>query len=114
MIILDSTLKSLEVILGGAVTTNQLTWTAHYVDISQSTFAALAATETDGVTNNGTAVTMVAAPGAGVSRQIKFVSVYQGDTVAASTAVRINNNGTFRNIVKPNLNPGDTLIMDDE
>jgi len=109
MIILDATNKSLEVLLGGAITTNQLIWTASYVDVSQSTFAASAASEADGVTNNTTAVTMVAAPAASVSRQIKFLSVHNADTVAATVTIRINNGGTFRTVWKATLQTLETL-----
>lgn len=108
MILLDSTLKSLEVVLGGAITTNQLTWTAHYVDLD-ATFAISAASETDGVTNNTTAVSMVAAPASGHTRQIKYLSVKNKDTVAATVTIRINNNGTIRELPSVTLQAGEYL-----
>ena len=113
MILLNSALKSLEVILGGAVTTTELPWTAHWVDIDQTTFAATAAAEADGTTNGGNAVTMVAAPSAGITRQVKFVTVYEADTVAPTVTIRINDNGVFRIVTKVTLALGDNLIMRD-
>lgn len=107
--ILDSINKSLEVILGGAITTNQLDWAASYVDVLQATLAMTAVSETDGATNSAVAVTMVAAPGAGTSRQIKELSVYNKDTVNTDVTIRINDNGTFRIKNKSTLAPGDTL-----
>jgi hypothetical protein len=109
MIILDSTLKSLEVKLAGAITTNQLPWSVSYVDVDQTSFAATAASEADGATNSGTAVTMVAAPSAGKSRQVKFISVHNADTVAATVTIQINNNGTLRIVFKATLAVGDQI-----
>jgi len=109
MIILDSALKTLEVKLAGAITTTQLPWVVTYVDVNQSTFAVSAASEADGATNSGTAVTMVAAPGATTSRQIKFLSVFNVDTAVATVTIQLNNNGTLRIIWKGTLAVGDTL-----
>lgn len=108
MILLDATTKSLELVLGGAITTTQPTFTAHYVDLDSS-FALSDAGEGDGATNSTTAVTAVAAPASGHRRQVKYLSVYNGDTVAAVVTVRINNNSTLRTIVKTTLQPGETL-----
>jgi len=111
MIVLDTTLKSLEIILGGAITTNQLPWTAHYVDILSSIGTA---TESDGATNSATAVTMVAAPAS--SSHIIIVrefTVFNLDTVTDTATVRINDNGTFRNIFKIALASGDNLVYKD-
>lgn len=110
MIILDSTLKSLEIILTGAVTTNQLDYHIDYVDIdSTAAFAISTVSEGDGTSNNTTAVTILAAPAANHVRQVKYLSVYNKDTVAAEVTVRINNNGTFRILVKTTLQLGETL-----
>jgi hypothetical protein len=109
MIILDSTLKSLEVILSGAVTTNQLPIVAAYVDVDQTTFAMVNASENDTQTNNGTAVTAVAAPASGKSRQIKFLSVFNTDTVSATVTIQLNNNSTLRTIIKVTLLTGEYL-----
>jgi hypothetical protein len=107
--ILDSMLKSLEVKLSGAVATTELPWTASYIDIDQTTFAATTAAESDGTTNGGTAVTMVAAPSAGQSRQIKSLSVVNKDTVAATVTIQINNNGTKRIMFEGQISVGDNI-----
>lgn len=110
MIILDSTLKSLEVLLA-AVPSNELPFVVTYVDVDQSTFAATAASENDGLSTNTTAATMVAAPGAGTSRQVKFLSVHNptNNIATATVTVQLNNNGTKRIIWKGVLSIGDTL-----
>lgn len=106
MIILDATTKAVEVALGSAITTNQLHWTSSYVDITASTFSALAS---DGVTNNATRVVAVPAPSASVSRQVKFISVYNADTASATVSIYLNNNATTRILFKAVLNVGEEL-----
>ena len=108
MIILDSTLKSLEVKLAGAITANQLVWMISYVDLD-ATFTLSTASEGDGVTNGVTAVSMVAAPASNHTRQIKFLSVYNADTVAATVTIQINNNSTKRIVTAVTLQTGETL-----
>lgn len=109
MILLDATTKSLEVLLAAAVTTSQLPYTAHYIDVDTSTFALTTSAESDGTTNDTTAVTAIAAPSSGRARQVKFLTIYNADTVAATVTVRINNNGTTRILAKVTLQPGETL-----
>lgn len=108
-IILDSTLKSLEIKLSAVVTTNQLPWVVNYVDITSATQGVSTYSEGDGVTNSTTAVTMVSAPAAGHTRTIIGFSVHNADTVAAEVTIQYNNNGTTRTILKVTLSPGDNL-----
>jgi len=109
MIRLDATTKTLEVDLTSAVTTTQLPFTAHYSDINTSTALLTAAGESDGATNNTTAVTLVSAPAASTTRKIDYVSIYNADTVAAEVTVQLNNNSTLRVITKQTVQPGETL-----
>ncbi len=113
MIALDATTKSLEIKLAGAVTTTQLPFVASWVDINQSTFALTASSEGDGASNNGTAVTAVAAPGATTTRKVNFLSVSNVDTAAATLTVQVNNNSTLRISWKGTLSVGDTLYYSD-
>ena len=113
MIILDATTRSLEIDLNGAVTTNQLPFVASYVDVSQSTFAVSAMATNTGASNNTTAVTLVAAPGASTSRVLKHLSIKNSDTVATLLWVQMNDNSTLREIWKGTLAVGDSLIYTD-
>jgi len=113
MIILDTTTRSLEVDLNGAVTTNQLPFVASYVDINQSTFAMSAMSSNTGASNNTTAVTLVAAPGATTSRVLKYLSIKNSDTVATLLWIQVNDNSTLREIWKGTLAVGDTLVYVD-
>ena len=94
MINLDATTKKLQVVLAGAITTNQLDVTASYVDVSQSTFAMTGAGAQNTATNNTTAVDVVAAPAATTTRQVKYLKVYNKDTVSATVTILYDNNGT--------------------
>lgn len=110
---LDTTTKSLEVVLSATVTTNQLPFVAGYVDISQANLVLTAVQESDGTTNNTTAVTLLSAPAASTSRQLKYLSIYNADTVSATVTVRVNNNSTTRTTWKGTLAAGDVLLFDD-
>lgn len=110
MIILDATTKSLEAVLAGAVTTNQLPIVVTFVDVTTTTYVPGA---TDTVTNNTTGVTVVAAPAASTQRQVKLLTVFNADTVAATATVRYNNNGTLRTLCKVTLVAGSTLVYTD-
>jgi plastocyanin len=109
MIILDSTTKSLEVKLAGAITTNQLDITCHAVDTLDADQSVSDIVNTDIATNNATAVTAMAAPAASHTREVKTLTVYNKDTVAATVTVQKNDNGTLYILVKVTLDPGDTL-----
>ena len=92
--------------LGGAVTTNQLEFVASYQD---STSAPPATNQ--GVSNNTTAVVLVAAPASGAQRRLEYLSIYNADTVSATVTVRLNDNATLRTIVNLALPSGSSLIF---
>jgi hypothetical protein len=108
--ILDNTTRSLEIVLGGAITTNQLPFVVSYIDIEDTTFGVTLVISNNGVTNSTTAVTVVAAPGSNRIRQIKTLSVTNIDTVAATVILNYNDNGTLRRILKVTLAVDDNLI----
>jgi len=109
MITLDAATKSLEIDLVGIVATTQCPFVCSYVDISQATFGLTGSGETDGTTNNTTAVTVAAGPAAATSRKINYLSVVNVDTVAIVLTVQLNNNGTARTCWKGTLAVGDNL-----
>ncbi len=110
MIVLDSTLKSLEIKLAGAVTTTELPYVLGYVDLRSEDQSVSAVGSNDGTTNGGTAVSVLAAPASGHTRQVKSISVTNVDTVPAVVTVQLNDNGTKRIIVAMTLAVGDNLI----
>ena len=113
MIVLDTTTRSLEIDLNGAVTTNQLPFVASYVDMAKTTMELTSAATNASQTNSTTAVTLVAAPGANQTRQLKYLSVRNADTVATLLWIQLNDNSTLREIWKGTLAVGDTLVYTD-
>lgn len=113
MIILDTTTRSLEIDLNGAVTTNQLPFVASYVDIAKTTTEVVSSASNTGQTNSTTAVTLVAAPGTNQTRHLKYLSVRNADTVATLLWIQVNDNSTLREIWKGTLAVGDTLVYTD-
>lgn len=67
--------------------------------------------ENDGTTNDTTAVTVIAAPGAGVFRSSRILSVTNTDTANATLIFRLNNSGTFRIIAKVLIVPGQSFLF---
>lgn len=114
MIILDATNKSLEILLGGAITTNQLPIVVSFVDILNSDQSISSTDENDLLTNSGTAVTLISSPASGHSRVLKTLSVQQADTVDAQVIIRYNVGGVFRNILVATLTSGDNLGYEDQ
>lgn len=94
--ILDSTTDSLDVVLGVAITTNQLPFTVSFNDYTSS---AVTPTKNVSVTNSTSAVNLIAAPAASHQRQLRYCSVFNADTVSAAVTIRFNNNGTNRNVI---------------
>ena len=107
--ILDATTKSLEVDLNGAVSTNQLPFVVDYCELTNGTQDLVGSHSYDGATNSTTAVTILAAPGANLTRVIKKFSIYNADTAAVLLWIQLNNNATLREIIKVTMAVGDTL-----
>lgn len=114
MIILDATTKSLQVLLAGAVSTTQPSFSTSYVDVETTTWGLNGMHETDGQTNGATAVTIVAAPASGDARQVKNIFLYNNDNANIVVTIRVNNNGTFRNIFSATLATLETLHYGDD
>ena len=91
MIILESHNKSLQLVLGSAVTTNQLHFSASFADTISASAASGAS---GGLTNNTTPVTLVAAPACSTQRKVKSFSVQNADTACAKLSIIYNDNGT--------------------
>jgi len=105
--ILDAITKSLEIVLAGAVTANQLQVVSSWADITTTAFTP---GETDAQSNNTTAVTIVAAPAASTQRQIKEIIVFNKDTAAAIVKIQLNNNTVIRQLIQTTLQTLESLI----
>lgn len=91
MLILTATTDNIQVVLGGAVTTNQLPCMASWRDITTTTFAP---GRTVVNTNSTTDVNLIPAPGASTQRVCDWLSIWNRDTVAATVTVKFDANGT--------------------
>lgn len=107
MLRLDSTVRKLQAVLAGAITTNQLPVVVCYSD---KTATAYAGGTTVINTNSTIAVDICAAPAASTVRDIDAITVHNADTVAATVTVRYNDNGTTYTLFKAALAVGDQLI----
>ena len=107
MILLNST-DSLQVLLGGAVTTNQAVLYASFDDMKAdgSTFAPKSS---NGLTNSTTAVSWVGSPASGDVRQIKYLSLFNADTASITATVRVNDGTNTRIIGKFTLATGERV-----
>lgn len=114
MIILDTTTKSLEVVLAGAITTTQLDVTCHAVDTLDSDMTVSDIVNTNIATNSTTAVTIMAAPAASHTREVKSITVHNNDTVSATVTVRINSSSTMFILCKVILATGENLVYSAE
>lgn len=113
MLILDATTKKLEFHLGGAVTTNELPFVVGYVDILTTDMSLSAVSSNEGASNGATAVSLIAAPAASHSRQLKYLSIQNRDTVAATVTVNVDISATDRNVAVFTLAANDTLFYED-
>jgi hypothetical protein len=110
MIVLDTTTRTLEIILSSTVTANQMPVSVTYVD---QTTTAYSPASSNTATNNTTAVTIVSAPAASTQRVIKLINIYNADTSSNVITVRLNDNSTLVNIIVSTLTFGDTLQFTD-
>ena len=109
MITLDTTTRSLEIVLGEAATT-QLPWIVTYADNTATTYTVASS---NGATNSTTIVSMVAAPAASTQRQIKLLSLSNADNVSHVVTIQLNDNTTLRTIIKLTVAAGETLMYTD-
>ena len=111
MVVLDSNTKSLELVLGSSVATNQLDIVVSYKD-SKHGFI-----EFDIISSNTTPVTIIPAPSSGnrqTKRRILHLSINNSDTQIANVVISINNNSSLKKIISVSLNPNDTLFYEKE
>jgi hypothetical protein len=106
MLVLQATTDTLEVVLGGAITTNQLPVVSSWRDITTTGYTP---GRSNINTNSTTAIIAVAAPAASTYRVIDHVSIYNADTAAATVTVRIDANATEYTLVKVTLGIGERL-----
>jgi len=106
MMILTETTDAIEVVLAGAVTTNELDIVASWRDITTSAYTP---GRTLSRTSGTTPVDAVGGPASSTQRVVDFLVIRNTDTVAATVTVRFDANGTEYVLWSEVLEPGDTL-----
>lgn len=107
--IIDATNESIEILLGANVATTQASFLCSYNEISTTT---LIPYQTNGTTNNTTAVTIMGNPSSGTQRQLREVCVTNNDTAPITLTVRYNNTSVTRTLFYGILQINDSLIFD--
>jgi hypothetical protein len=111
-VFLGTATEVLEIVLGGAVATNQLTWAIDYVDTVTSTASASGPYSAKGVTNSSTAVAMLASPASGTTRLALTVSVVNLDTAPATVTVRSHDGSAITPWFQGTLQAGEVLTYE--
>ena len=107
MIVLSQTTDKIQVVLAGAVTTNQCQCVACWRDIT--TAGAYTAGRSLANTNSTTDVDLIAAPAASTQRIIDYLSVYNNDTASVTVTVKYDASGTDYILWKGTLTTGQRL-----
>jgi hypothetical protein len=98
MILLDSTVKSLEIVLGSG-SSSPLPVSSNWIDVNISTSSVVDYNSQLTFSNNLTAVTVVPSPTSGITRQVKEFNVSNPNVAAIEIIIQLNNNGTERIIL---------------
>lgn len=106
MIVLTETTDTIQVVLGGAVTTNELAIVSAWRDITATTYTP---GRTVGTTNGTTDANAVAAPGGSTQRVVDMINVRNVDTADATVTVKFDANGTEYILLSETLEPGASL-----
>lgn len=113
MIVLQASTQKLQAVLGGNVTTTQLSVTTVFYDhLQQRTDTTQRNAHKVTTTNNTTDVDIVAAPADSVVRNISNVTVYNKDSAAATVTVKMDDDGTETILVSQSLAASESLIYE--
>lgn len=111
MLTLATENDTIELLLADVVVSDQLEWSAHFVDLTATTHVP---GNDHGQSTDLTPVTVVDSPVASTYRKVDHLSVYNADTAAAQATIRYNFNGTTRVILKYSIPAGATLSYESE
>lgn len=118
MIRLISTTMKLQVVLGGAITTNQLHCSVGYYDVPNQEkvdTSEYRGSMQQASTNSTTDVDICAAPTtAGTVRKIDYIAIYNRDTVNATVTVKTDDGGTEYIQVTETLATTESLVYTPE
>lgn len=100
---LTGTSDELQVVLGGAITTNELQFIVGFNDLTSS---AISPDKNKGETNGTTPVALISSPAASHQRQLRYCSIYNSDTVNATVTVQFYDGSNTYVVFKVTIAPG--------
>lgn len=106
MLILSTTSDKIQVVLGGNITTNQLTCFSSFRD---TTTTSITPGRNVVNTNNTTAVDLVGSPSSSTQRIVDYLSVYNKDTANATVTINLVSTSTNYTQYKATLLSGEKL-----
>ena len=109
--ILDTTTKKIQVVLGEAISSSNLDYVTCYSDITTSAFTPISS---DGVTNGVTPVDIVSAPASSTQRVVDLIQIDNIDTISHVVSIIYDNNGTQRILTKITLQTNEVLIYNNK
>jgi hypothetical protein len=115
-IALDTTAKTLEVLLGAAKTTNDCDYNVVYHDVAARSKAdahEIKHSHGSGATNGTGVVTLLSAPPNYTTRNVVYLSVHNADTVSQTVTVQVDTGGTNRVLIKKALSANETLVYEE-
>lgn len=114
MIVLKKTTEKLQIVLAGAVTSNQLEVTAvYYDDIPQATTSVRRRAHKVSSTNSTTDVDIVDAPADhGIIRNIEKVTIHNKDTATATPTIKLDDGGTETIEIKQSIAAGESMVYE--
>lgn len=104
--VIDSTSKSIEVLLSSSPLSNQAMVYSAWADNTTTSFTP---GETDILSNGTTAVSAVPSPASSTQRHVKYLNIYNNDTAVVTAIVRFNNSGNLRILAQASIQPGQNL-----
>lgn len=115
MISLPLTTHKLQVVLSGAITTNQLQASVFFHDSQKGAKADNSEVKIFpqySTTNNTTDVDICSAPIVDIVRQIDTIMVFNNDTVSATVTIKVDISGTDQILKRTTLTANQTLIYE--
>lgn len=105
MIVLDTTSKSITVVMSGAAATTNPSYTTAYADNNGTSFTEGAS---DGILSGTTPVTVVSAPASSTRRIVNTITIENNDTASVTLTIGYVNGANTRVLAKVTLQVGDT------
>jgi len=105
--IINNTNETIEIVLAGNVVSTQASFLCSFNEISSTTITPY---ETNGTSDNTTAVTIMGSPSSSNQRQVREINIRNNDAASITLTVRFNDTSITRQIYRVVLLPNETLL----